>query len=75
MMTSFPWTGDQQIAFWLSLMSGAMLGDAMGYFAHLSASGIWTYSFVSWVLCFGVWWQGLGAGMGAGTAYLLWKFQ
>lgn len=73
LMNPFRWTADQQIVFWLSLMSGAALGDVVGYFAYLSGAGIVAYSFAEWVLYFGLWWTVLGGVLGAGTAYLLWE--
>lgn len=72
-MNPFRWTLDQQIAFWLAVVSGAALGDVVGYFAYLSTSGILANSFGSWVFYSGLWWAVIGGIIGAGVSRLLWR--
>lgn len=72
-MNPFRWTIDQQIGFWLAVLSGAGLGDVVGYFEYLSTSGIFAGSFGYWLADSDLWWSVLGGIIGAGISYVLSK--
>lgn len=72
-MNPLRWTSDQHIAFWLTVFSGAALGDVVGYFAYLSTAGTSAHSFGYWLFDFSLWWSVSGGIIGAGMSYLVSK--
>ena len=72
-MNPFSWSLDEQLAFWLAVVSGAALGDVVGYFVYLAASGAQADPFGLWMLYFGFWWAVVGGAIGTGVVYFLTK--